>query len=144
MMRINRDAPTGAATSAGAGTEKAAALAGSASNSFLHYSPRAAKPQGVISKYLLCGQQNAVTLRQIVKLSELDNRTARRMIEIERRMGTPICSNNQTGYYLAADATELERFIRSMQHRAGEIWKTARALDDTLKHLDGQERMEGF
>ena len=50
------------------------------------------RPQGAISKYLLYGQQNAVPLQQLVKLSGLDNRTTRRMIEAERRTGTPICS----------------------------------------------------
>ena len=102
------------------------------------------RPQGAISKYLLYGQQNAVPLQQLVKLSGLDNRTTRRMIEAERRTGTPICSDNQTGYFLAEDAAELGRFVRSMQHRAAEIWKTARALDDMLQQASGQERMEGF
>ena len=102
------------------------------------------RPQGAISRFLLFGRQNAVPLQQLVKLSGLDNRTARRLIEIERRTGTAICSNNQTGYYLAADAAELGRFVRSMQHRAGEIMKTAQALDETLQRESGQERMEGF
>ena len=103
-----------------------------------------ANADGQISRFLLYGQQNAVPLRQLVKLSGLDSRTARRLIEAERRTGTPICSDNATGYYLAEDAAELRRFLRSMQHRASEILKTARALDDTLRKSSGQERMEGF
>ena len=119
--------------------------ADSASNSYNNqFTTGTTRPQGAISKYLLYGQQNAVPLQQLVKLSGLDNRTARRLIEAERRTGTPICSDNQTGYYLAADAAELGRFVRSMQHRASEIWKTARALEDTLQQASGQERMEGF
>ena len=125
--------------------EKAAALAGSVSessnNEFTIYAYR---PQGAISKYLLYGQRNAVPLHQLVRLSGMDDRTARRLIEGERRAGMPICSDNQTGYYLAADAAELGRFVRSMQHRAAEILRTARALDDTLQLISGQERMEGF
>ena len=104
----------------------------------------AGRPQGKVSRLLLYGRENAVPLQQIVKLSGLDNRTARRMIECERRAGIPICSDNQSGYYLAADAAELGRFVRSMQHRAGEITKTARALDDVLQQATGQTRMEGF
>ena len=104
----------------------------------------AARSQGLISKFLLYGQQNAVPLQQLVKMSGLDSRTARRMIEIERRTGTPICSDNAHGYFLARDSAELGRFVRSMQHRAAEIWKTARALDDTLQQASGQELMEGW
>lgn len=125
--------------------EKAAALAGGLSKSSkTKFTILADRPQGPISKYLLYGQRNAVPLQQLVRLSRLDDRTARRLIEGERRAGMPICSDNQTGYYLAADAAELGRFVHSMQHRAAEIWRTARALDDTLQLISGQERMEGF
>lgn len=99
-----------------------------ASHSVSNNSTDAGRPQGPISQFLLFGQRNAVPLRQLMKLSGLDSRTARRLIEIERRTGTPICSDNQTGYYLAADAAELGQFVRSMEHRAGEIWRTAQAL----------------
>ena len=124
-MTAKEKAPTGAATSAGAKAEK---TTGRESISIPQHNTGAARPQGAISKYLLYGQQNAVPLQQLVKLSGLDNRTARRMIEIERRAGIPICSDNQTGYYLASDVAELGQFVRSMEHRAGEIWRTAQAL----------------
>ena len=88
----------------------------------------AARPQGPISQFLLFGQRNAVPLQQLMKLAGADSRTARRMIEVERRAGTPICSDNATGYFLAEDEAELARFVRSMEHRAGEIWRTAQAL----------------
>lgn len=97
-----------------------------------------ARPQGAISKFLLYGQQNAVPLQQIVKLSGLDNRTARRMIESERRTGTPICSDNQTGYYLAEDAAELGRFVRSMQHRAADDDGIVEALERDTAHDAGR------
>lgn len=126
-----------------AGNEETAALQGTA-NSCSYSNMKQGRPQGPISRFLICGQENAVPLQQLVKLSGHDNRTTRKLIEIERRMGTPICSDNQTGYYLAADAGELERFVRSMMHRASEIWKTARSLDESLRQTSGQEWMEGF
>ena len=115
---------------------------GRASLSLSQYNTVGQRPQGPISRFLLFGQQNAVPLQQLVKLSGLDNRTARRLIEIERRAGTAICSDNRCGYFLAENEAELWRFVRSMQHRAAEIWKTARSLDDSLQQVIGQERVE--
>ncbi len=43
----------------------------------------------------------------------------------------PILSNNQTGYYLAADEDEIKKFTRSMRHRVGEIIKTVEAIERT-------------
>ena len=51
------------------------------------------------------------------------------MIEQERRSGTPICADNLTGYYIAANEAEKAACVRSMRHRAGEIMKTARAIE---------------
>ena len=140
MAKSRRTAAGAANTDGGRRAGELGGVAGSTSESIT----AADRPQGKVSRLLLYGRENAVPLQQIVKLSGLDNRTARRMIEIERRAGIPICSDNQSGYYLAADAAELGRFVRSMQHRAGEIVKTARALDDVLQQATGQTRMEGF
>ena len=55
----------------------------------------------------------------------------RLMIEQERRSGTPICTDNLTGYYLPATEEEKAACVRSMRHRAREIMKTARAIEQT-------------
>ena len=89
-----------------------------------------------ISEFLLSGRSNAVPLRQLQALTGLDGRTIRRMIERERRGGSPILSDNQTGYYLAADPAEAQHFTRSMRHRAGEILRTTRAIERAVG-LDG-------
>lgn len=117
---------------------------GQASISIYQNTTVSRRPQGVISRFLLYGQHNAIPLQDILRMTKLDNRTARRMIEAERREGMPICSDNHTGYYLAETEGELSAFIRSMQHRAAEIRATAEALDRTLRQISGQERMEGF
>ena len=143
-MTEKRKAAPGVGTGSGREETAAALVGASNSTSTSDFNTAAGGRQGPISQFLLFGQRNAVPLQQLHKLSGMDSRTARRMIEIERRTGTPICSDNQTGYYLAEDAAELAQFIRSMQHRAAEIWKTARALEDTLQRASGQERMEGF
>lgn len=82
-----------------------------------------------IADLLSPGQENAVPLRHLVKLTERDGRTVRLMIERERRSGALIISDNQNGYWMAADPAEAKMFARSMRHRAGEIIRTARAIE---------------
>lgn len=52
------------------------------------------------------------------------------MIEAERRAGALIISDNAHGYYLTDDPAEAQRFAQSMRHRAGQIIKTARAVEE--------------
>ena len=85
--------------------------------------------QRKVSDLLGRGQENAVSRRHLEKLTELDGRTVRRMIERERREGVPILADNATGYYLPATEHEKAACVRSMRHRAGEIMRTARAIE---------------
>ena len=89
----------------------------------------AADRQRKVSNFLSHGRENAVPLRHLKKLLEVDGRTVRLMIERERRAGIPICADNATGYYLPSTADEKAACVRSMRHRAGEIMKTARAIE---------------
>lgn len=82
-----------------------------------------------VADFLNYGQENAVTQRELTAALHLSGRTIRHMIETERRAGAPICSDNQRGYYLAADEKELARFVQSMRRRAGEILQTAAAVE---------------
>lgn len=86
-----------------------------------------------ISDYLSYGQQSAVPLRQLQALVNLDGRTIRRLIELERRSGIPILSDNKTGYFLAENEVERDNFVRSMRHRANEIRLTAAAIEKGVK-----------
>ena len=47
----------------------------------------------------------------------------------ERREGVPILADNATGYYLPATEHERAACVRSMRHRAGEIMKSAQAIE---------------
>lgn len=78
-----------------------------------------------IADLLSHGRENAIPRRELEKLTGLDGRTVRLMIERERREGRPILADN------AIPATEHERAacVRSMRHRADEIRKTAEAID---------------
>ncbi len=82
-----------------------------------------------IRELLNYGQENAVPLRHLVNVTGLDGRSIRQMIQTERLAGVPILSDNLSGYYLPADDGEREQFVRSMRHRAGEIMRAARAIE---------------
>ena len=82
-----------------------------------------------ISSLLLPGRRNALSRRDLEAMTGLDGRTIRLMIERERREGVPILADNATGYYLPATEHEKAACVRSMRHRAGEIMKTARAIE---------------
>lgn len=82
-----------------------------------------------IADLLSPGRENAVPLRHLVKLTERDGRTVRLMIERERRSGALIVSDNQNGYWMADDPAEAKMFAHSMRHRAGEIIRTAQAIE---------------
>lgn len=71
----------------------------------------------------------AVSLRDLVKSTGIEERKLRRMIAAERLKGAPILSDNKRGYYLPESDEEKARFCRSMRHRAIEILRAARAVE---------------
>ena len=83
-----------------------------------------------ISDLLGRGQTAAVPLRHLVNVTGWDGRTVRRMIEQERRQGTPILSDNVSGYFLPQDETEIMLCVRSLRKRAKEIVRTAQAIEN--------------
>lgn len=81
-----------------------------------------------IEALLSRGRTCAVPMTQLVAWTGLDSRSIRQLIERERRQGSPILSDNRSGYFLAGSPEEVERFSRSMEHRAREILRTAAAV----------------
>lgn len=82
-----------------------------------------------IADFLGRGQESAQSLRHLVNVTGENSRSIRRQIELERRNGTPILSDNLRGYFLLASEDERERFVRSMRGRAHEILMTAAAVE---------------
>lgn len=83
-----------------------------------------------IADLLLKGEENALPLRHIKQLVNLPGREIRKQIQLERLQHIPILANNRSGYYLAGNERERERFVRSMRHRAAEIAKVAQAIEE--------------
>ena len=125
-MNTKEKAPTSAATLTGAAAEMTACRA---SIPISDCTTAAAGRQRKVSELLNRGRENAVPLRHLKKLMETDGRTVRLMIQQERLSGMPICADNLTGYYLPANEEEKSACVRSMRHRAAEIMRTARAIE---------------
>lgn len=105
------------------------AQAGKAASNFqCDSTPLTTGNQSRISSFLCCGRENAVPLQQLQKWTGLDGRVIRQRIAAERFKGIPIFSDNQTGYFLPA-TEERKRCVRSMRHRAMEIFKAAQAIE---------------
>lgn len=68
-------------------------------------------------------------LRDLISITGLDSRAVRKMIEVERRNGSPILSDNVTGYFLPDSPEEKARCVDSLRRRAQEIKRTADALE---------------
>ena len=129
MNRHKKTHPTAATVER---VEAGAGLAG-ASTSDSQSTTSAPPGQAVkIADLLGHGQNAAVPLRHLKELAGLPGREVRRMIQAERLRGVPILSDNINGYYLAADAHERERFIKSMRGRASEIEAVAAAVEKAV------------
>ena len=127
-MNVKKETHPTAATVERAGTETAAGQAAISCN-YSTTAPANRQP-GFIENLLLYGPENGQTLRDLVHITQWPERAIRKEIEVERRAGALIISDNAHGYYLTDDPVEAQKFARSMRHRAGQIIRTARAVEE--------------
>ncbi len=106
----------------------------------------AERQPGFIAGLLLYGPENGLTLKDLVHITQWPERAIRKEIEVERRAGALIMSDNRNGYFLTDDPAVARKFVHSMRHRARQIWSTARATEVAAglarkepQQLDGQE-----
>lgn len=113
--------------SVGALSRAGEVTAGSTSISTCNYT--ASPGQLSIADCLGRDRETARTARELCAALNIDNRTLRQRIEAERRAGALIVADNASGYWVTDDPAEAQVFARSMQHRAREILRTARAIE---------------
>ena len=97
---------------------------------------------GMIYEQLYIGERNARSAKELAEILGIDRRGISALVERERRGGKPICAtcdSKTPGYYIPATREEMERFCRSLRHRAGEIFKTRAALLKMLDSLPAEE-----
>lgn len=88
--------------------------------------------QGTIAFLLSKGRNNARTTRELSRISGLHPRDITKAIQHERLHGAPILSDTG-GFWLAETSTEVLQCARQLHQRAGEIHRTARALQKIAK-----------
>ena len=84
--------------------------------------------QRSIADLLGVGRENAITRRDLERLTGLAPREVSLAVERERRSGVPILADG-SGYYLPASHDERAACVRSLRHRAREILITARSIE---------------
>ena len=93
-----------------------------------HFTSSPAAGQFKISELLSPGQENALPLRHLVRITGENERIVRRKIAAERLAGIPILSDCKTGYFLPGTVAEARKCVRSMRNRAKEIERAAEAI----------------
>ena len=124
-MRSNKKRPGSAATPLRAGDLRAICAA-SSSNAYSNISSPAG--QRSIADLLGVGRENAITRRDLERLTGLAPREVSLAVERERRSGVPILADG-SGYYLPSSHDERAACVRSLRHRAREILITARSIE---------------
>ncbi len=98
----------------------------------------------MIAELLAEGRENARTARELATALNCRPRDITLQVEKERRAGRPICAatGETPGYYLAADAQELEIYCNCLKSRAIEVFKTRQALIRTLQEIRNRQGQE--
>ena len=99
----------------------------------------------MIHELLFHGSENARTGRELAEIYGCNIREITQQVERERREGWPICagSGEVPGYYLAADAEELDKYCNRLKGRAIELFKTRQALIKTLARIRDSKEEAG-
>lgn len=90
---------------------------------------QAGEKQATIAGLLMTGAENGITLSQLAELTGRDTRTVRLLIRQDRAKGYPICTDNAHGYYMPSSGEEKSECVRSLLHRAAEIFRTASDIE---------------
>lgn len=92
-------------------------------------------PSEKILASLRTGEDNAVSLSEECRISGLDDRSTRLLIEYMRRHGQVICSSSK-GYFFPANKLELQRYVLCERSRANSILQTLQAAENALADWD--------
>lgn len=133
MNKSEKTRPVAATTKR---AEETAAFGGAATSFCEHFTTRKRARQ--VCDFLLTGAENALDSRTLAAMMKVDRRTVTQRIERERRRGMPICAavdGESRGYFLAADADELARYVRALDRRISEVKKTRDACELTLRGM---------
>lgn len=85
--------------------------------------------KNIILKNLKYGKENAITKTQLIRLTELDERTIRHIIAELQKNGNAICSTSSSaGYYFPKTIEEAEHAINEKKKRAKKCFNGIKPL----------------
>ena len=83
-----------------------------------------------VERFLMRGRENALTVSELERLTELHPRQITKAVQEARRRGIPILSTAfPGGYFIAATEDEKQCCLRSLRHRENETRKTRICLE---------------
>ena len=85
--------------------------------------------QDTIAALLSRNRAQALTTRELARITGQQPRQITKRICYERRHGAPILSDPAAGFWLASDQAEARRCAAALHRRAVEVHKTARCLE---------------
>lgn len=86
------------------------------------------------------GRANAIHMKDLQRYSGLDNRRLRKIIELIRRDGVCVCSD-EAGYYLPETAAELEKYIKRVERTAKSTFFTLKTARTELAKMNNAKQM---
>lgn len=85
--------------------------------------------QDTIAALLSRNRAQALTTRELARITGQQPRQITKRICYERRHGAPILSDPAAGFWLASDQADARRCAAALHRRAVEVHKTARCLE---------------
>lgn len=97
----------------------------------------------MIEKFIPAGAGAAITAAELAKRLGMKPRELQKHVQAARLRGIPICASNTEPYglYIAETPEELERYIKSFNHRIKEMNTTVLALGNTHAEMTGQQSL---
>lgn len=90
-----------------------------------------------VTEFISTGEENAISLAELCRITGMENRTLRAAIEKERQNGAVICSS-VNGYFFPETRSELQKYVHREQARSCSITRSLRAAERTLKEWNRQ------
>lgn len=94
-----------------------------------------------VSNLIGTGQENAITLTDLIIKTGLTERQIRKAIEIIRCECCIINNQDGRGYYLASNKQEAERYLKLETARAKTIFRRLKGTRKYLEEISGQEEL---
>lgn len=88
-----------------------------------------------ITNYIPKGKENAITRKDLCKITGLSDRNVRERISQARRETVIINLQNGNGYYQPTEAAEIEQFVRQETARLKSIGWSLKAARNALKEV---------